>query len=102
MLEGNYFDTVTTPVTPASLTNGGNIYVVNTVAEASACTSPLGYICEWNRASNSGTVNTLTSSAALSKLGGFKSSLIGHIGVADVPAKVKANAGIGKTASTNA
>ncbi|KAI7774080.1 hypothetical protein LA080_009317 [Diaporthe eres] len=86
LLEGNYFDTVTTTITPASLTNGGNIYV----------------ICEWNRAQNSGTVNTLTSSAALSKLGGFKPSLIGHIGVADVPAKVKANAGIGRTTSINA
>ncbi|OHX00351.1 pectin lyase [Colletotrichum incanum] len=102
LLEGNYFDSVTTPVTPASLTNGGNIYIVNTVDEASRCTSSLGYICEWNRARDSGVVSSLTSTAALSKLGGFKSSLIGHIGVADVPAKVKANAGVGKTTSTNA
>lgn len=101
MLEGNYFDSVTTPITPASSTNGGQIYVVNTVDEASRCTSYLGYICEWNRASGSGTVASLTSTTALTKLSAFKSSLIGHIGVADVPAKVKANAGVGKTTSTN-
>ncbi|KAE9576408.1 putative pectin lyase E [Colletotrichum fructicola] len=101
LLEGNYFDSVTTPITPASSTNGGQIYVVNTVDEASRCTSYLGYICEWNRASGSGAITSLTSTTALTKLSAFKSSLIGHIGVADVPAKVKANAGVGKTTSTN-
>ncbi|KAK1965593.1 pectate lyase [Colletotrichum sublineola] len=101
LLEGNYFDSATTPITPATLANGGNVYIVNTVDEASRCSSSLGYICEWNRARDSGVVSSLSSAAALSRLGDFKSSLIGHIGVADVPAKVKANAGVGKTTSTN-
>ncbi|KAL0940258.1 pectin lyase [Colletotrichum truncatum] len=102
LLEGNYFDSVTTPVTADSYTKGGQVYYVTTVDDAARCTSSLGYICEWNRSANSGAVKSTTSANALSKLAGFKSSLIGHIGVADVPAKVKANAGIGKTTSTNA
>ncbi|KAI8211253.1 putative pectin lyase E [Colletotrichum sp. SAR 10_76] len=105
---GNWLHDVSGRAPHMGTTNGvtenyfhGVIYVVNTVDEASRCTSYLGYICEWNRASGSGAITSLTSTTALTKLSAFKSSLIGHIGVADVPAKVKANAGVGKTTSTN-
>jgi pectin lyase len=96
LLEGNYFENVKTPVTSGSSTAGGNIYMVNTVNEASGCNSQLGYICEWNRASGSGSIPTLASSQALARLAGFKSSLVTHIAVANVPTTVKANAGVGK------
>ncbi|KAI8166511.1 putative pectin lyase F-1 [Colletotrichum sp. SAR 10_70] len=53
------------------------------------------------RAPHMGTTNGVTENYFHGVLSAFKSSLIGHIGVADVPAKVKANAGVGKTTSTN-
>ncbi|KAL3473842.1 pectin lyase fold/virulence factor [Aspergillus californicus] len=96
LLEGNYFDTVTTPLTSGSLTSGALIYDVPTVVSASNCVSQLGYICEWNRLSGSGTWTALTNSAVLTEAAKYKSSLIGHIPVADVPSTVVANAGVGK------
>jgi pectin lyase len=95
LLEGNYFDTVTTPITAASLTSS-NLYSVVTVPDASGCTSSLGYICEWNRLASSGSFPSSTKAAALSKLAPYKSSLVAHMPVASVPASVLANAGIGK------
>jgi len=96
LLEGNYFDSVTTPITSDSLTKNNALYNIVTVSDASSCTSSLGYICEWNRLANSGSFPSVLDSAALSKLSSYKSSLVGHIPVADVPASVTANAGIGK------
>lgn len=96
LLEGNYFDSVTTPLTPDSLTSGAQIYDVATVAAAGNCVGQLGYICEWNRLSNSGTWTDRTDAAVLSQAASYKGSLIGHIGVADVPSTVVANAGVGK------
>lgn len=95
LLEGNYFDNVDTPITSTSLTNS-NLYSVVTVNDASGCTSSLGYICEWNRLSNSGSFPSSTDSAALSKIAPYKASLVSHMPVASVPASVVANAGIGK------
>ena len=57
-------------ITASSLTATNNIYDVITVP---------GYICEWGR------------------LSGAKNYLIDHIPVADVPASMNANAGVGKT-----
>lgn len=96
LLEGNYFDNVDTPLTQTSLESGALIYNVPTVDSASNCTPDLGYICEWNRLSGSGTWTSKTDSAVLKKAAQYKSSLIDHIGVADVPATVKANAGVGR------
>lgn len=95
VVEGNYFDSVDTPMTSGSETAGGEIYNVVTVDDASGCTGPLGYICEWNRASSSGTLPDLKSQAALGRLGETPEALTGHIGVADVPATVMSNAGVG-------
>ncbi|KEY67113.1 hypothetical protein S7711_09529 [Stachybotrys chartarum IBT 7711] len=98
LLEGNYFENVNTPVTQDSYTKGGQVYYIQTVADASNAQSALGYIPEWNR--NAGTTTaakTLTSSAALGKLGQFKSSITWkHWAVTDVPANVRARAGVGK------
>lgn len=96
LLEGNYFENVDTPVTSSSTTSGAEIYDVITVEDASGCTGDLGYICEWNRLSGSGTLPTQVSAAALERLGEYADLLVDHIGVADVPSSVTANAGIGK------
>uniref|UniRef100_A0A8H7N7A4 pectin lyase n=1 Tax=Bionectria ochroleuca TaxID=29856 RepID=A0A8H7N7A4_BIOOC len=97
LIEGNYFQTVTTPITSASYTNGGRIYYIQTVAEASNASGQLGYIPEWNRGSGSGTSATLANTNALSVLGQYKSAITwSHWAVADVPANVKSIAGIGK------
>ncbi|KAJ0420960.1 pectin lyase fold/virulence factor [Aspergillus carlsbadensis] len=96
LLEGNYFDGVDTPVTETSLKSGALIYDTPTVAAASACTASLGYICEWNRASASGNWPELIEQAVLNEFALVKDSLVSHYGVADVPATVVANAGVGK------
>ncbi|KAL4947446.1 pectin lyase fold/virulence factor [Aspergillus filifer] len=96
LLEGNYFDTVTTPMTDTSLTSGALVYNVPTVDSASACTASLGYICEWNRLSGSGTWPSLTEQAVLDEFAQYTDSLVDAYGVADVPATVVANAGVGK------
>lgn len=96
VLEGNYYEDVDTPITSGSETSGAEIYNVVTVDDASGCTGPLGYICEWNRATGSGALPELKSPSALSRLGQTPDSLVDHIGVADVPASVVANAGVGK------
>ncbi|KAK7756919.1 putative pectin lyase F-1 [Diatrype stigma] len=96
LLEGNYFENVDTPITPASEENGGAIYSIATVDEASACRDPLGYICEWNRVAGSGAYTDLASQDVLTQGATLKEYLVGHSPVADVPANVLANAGVGK------
>ncbi|KAI0405525.1 pectin lyase-like protein [Xylaria palmicola] len=96
LLEGNYFDQVTTPMTPGSLTSGGALWTTATVARASACSRYTGYICEWNRASNSGAWPDVANAEVLGKFSAKKQYLVDPMDVASVPAYVKANAGIGK------
>lgn len=96
LLEGNYFENVNTPLTDTSLRAGGKLYTTSTVAAAGACQDKLGYICEWNRLAGSGAWKDRTDADVKTKAAAFKSSLVGHYPVADVPAKVVANAGVGK------
>lgn len=98
LLEGNYFENVKEPVSAGSGSGGAKIYDIRTVADASNAQSALGYIPEWNRnAGTSGTPKVRVDSAALSKLGGFKSSITWpHWKVENVPANVKNIAGVGK------
>jgi pectate lyase len=96
LLEGNYFDTVTTPVTDTTLNSGALVYNVPTVDSASACSASLGYICEWNRLAGSGEWPELTDQAVLDEFAQYADSLVDAYGVADVPTTVVANAGIGK------
>ncbi|KAL4889848.1 pectin lyase-like protein [Aspergillus ambiguus] len=96
LLEGNYFDNVETPMTSGSLTSGALMYTTATVAAAGNCVSSLGYICEWNRESGSGSWPDRTDSAVMTAFSAYKKYLIGHTGVANVPSNVTANAGIGK------
>jgi hypothetical protein len=97
LIEGNYFQSVTTPITSDSTTAGGQIYFIQTVADASNASDELGYIPEWNRASGSGTIPTLTSQSALNKLGQYQSNIKwSHWAVGDVPTLVQQHAGLGK------
>ncbi|PYH96544.1 pectin lyase-like protein [Aspergillus ellipticus CBS 707.79] len=96
LIEGNYFEEVDTPMTPGSLTSGANIYSTSTVDAASGCLASLGYICEWNRESGTGSWPDLTDKAVLTQFSSLKHYLVGHTGVANVPSNVTAHAGIGK------
>ncbi|KAG8962491.1 hypothetical protein FRC00_009382 [Tulasnella sp. 408] len=93
LAEGNYFKSVTTPDTN---TKNGLEYFVQTVSDASACTSYLGRVCEWNRLESSGTVSARLDSGALTSLAQTVVKNLKPMGVADVPAYVLANAGVGK------
>ncbi|OJI98919.1 hypothetical protein ASPVEDRAFT_80550 [Aspergillus versicolor CBS 583.65] len=96
LLEGNYFDTVTTPITDTTLTSGALVYNVPSVDSASACSASLGYICEWNRLAGSGDWPELTDQQVLDEIAQYSDSLVDAYGVADVPSTVVANAGVGK------
>ncbi|EHK97770.1 putative pectin lyase F-1 [Glarea lozoyensis 74030] len=95
LLEGNYFDSVSEPITAPSLTKSTLMSIV-TVADAQLCQAKLGYVCEWNRLVNSGSFPSKTSTALLDAFAPWKNSLVAHVPVADVPKTVLANAGIGK------
>ncbi|KAL5003069.1 pectin lyase fold/virulence factor [Aspergillus recurvatus] len=96
LLEGNYFDTVTIPVTDTTLTNGALVYNVHAVDSASACVADLGYICEWNRLSGSGDWRSLTDQEVLTQFAQYTDSLVDAYAVVDVPSTVIANIGVGK------
>ncbi|KAG8915326.1 hypothetical protein FRC00_005603 [Tulasnella sp. 408] len=93
LTEGNYFKSVTTPDTN---NKNGLQYFVQTVPDAAACTSYLGRVCEWNRLESSGAVSTRLETAALSSLTQSVVKNLKPMAVADVPAYVLANAGVGK------
>ncbi|KAJ7036581.1 pectin lyase-like protein [Mycena alexandri] len=110
LLEGNYFNTVTTP----TLTGAGQTYIPTTSAQAAACSSLLGRSCVTNVLLNSGallagtdtgTLNGFTAVrffiASLDSLhpniaftqSTFKSASI--MAAASVPNYVQAHAGVG-------
>ncbi|KAG8992488.1 hypothetical protein FRB90_000999 [Tulasnella sp. 427] len=95
LAEGNYFKAVTTPDTGSSA--GGSEYFVQTVADASTCSSYMSRVCEWNRMdSATGTVASRLDTAVLSSVGALSAVKgLKPMGVADVPAYVVANAGVG-------
>lgn len=96
LLEGNYFDNVTTPMTETSLNSGAVTYDVPTVDAASACNDPLGYICEWNKPADSADWMARTDEEVLTQAKGYTESLVDHESVDDVSGDVVANAGAGK------
>ncbi|KAF8900932.1 pectin lyase fold/virulence factor [Mucidula mucida] len=90
LVEGNYFNTVTTPV----LSDSGEFYLPQTSSEASACSSTLGRSCVTNTLLSSGSV----SGAAVNALNGFTDSVskgISPMAASSVGAYVQANAGVG-------
>ncbi|KIK63005.1 polysaccharide lyase family 1 protein [Collybiopsis luxurians FD-317 M1] len=95
--EGNYFDNVKTPIIGVDV--NGRLYFPTTVPDANACSNAgWGRFCEWNRiSSNSGTppveLNTTPFNTAM-KTDAVVRGLV-PMPVANVPAFVQANAGVG-------
>ncbi|KAF9001399.1 pectin lyase-like protein [Hymenopellis radicata] len=90
LVEGNYFNTVTTPI----LSDSGEFYFPQTSSEASACSSSLGRSCVTNTLLSSGSV----SGAVANALNGFTDSVskgISPMAASAVGAYVQANAGVG-------
>ena len=96
LIEGNYFQSVTTPITAASATAGGSIFDVAS-GTTGTCTSYLGRACVENTLASSGTFNGYATtgffSTIQSKEGGYVPAAIA---ASSVPSYVVANAGIGK------
>ncbi|KAJ7114075.1 pectin lyase fold/virulence factor [Mycena epipterygia] len=91
LLEGNYFNTVTTP----TLTGDGQTYIPTTSTQASACTSLLGRSCIVNVLLSSGSLLAGTDTGTLNGFTAstFKSASI--MAASAVPAYVQAHAGVG-------
>ncbi|KAH8809495.1 pectin lyase-like protein [Flagelloscypha sp. PMI_526] len=98
LAEGNYFASVKTPI--AGVDTNGHLYFPTTVNDAYGCSNAnMGRYCEWNRIdSSSGTPGTYLDTSVFSTILATDSSVKGLTpkGVADVPAYVQANAGVGK------
>lgn len=95
LLEGNVFESVTTPMTSesASVTT---VYNAPDSASLAACTSSLGRACVANSLSGNGQWPSLKSTAALSGLASVKGSLVKPVQASNVKSLVVAGAGIGK------
>ncbi|KAG9010477.1 hypothetical protein FRB94_010440 [Tulasnella sp. JGI-2019a] len=90
LAEGNYFNAVTTPV----LAGVGAAYVPTTSAQASACSSYIGRVCQVNAFSSSGTVSA-ASTSALTALADSTVKGASVMAASAVGAYVQANAGLG-------
>lgn len=86
--EGNVFQSVKTPI------EDGVDYMFSApdAAANEACVEPLGYVCEVNQLTDSGTL----SGSATDFLDGFSGEGVNATAASTVAASVKANAGIGK------
>ncbi|KAL0574029.1 hypothetical protein V5O48_001176 [Marasmius crinis-equi] len=99
LAEGNYFNNVKTPIigVEAGL---AHLYFPTVVNDANACSNnAMGRVCEWNRiAGNSGTPAVYLDQAVFSTALKTDAAVKGlkPMAVADVPAFVQANAGVGK------
>jgi pectin lyase len=86
--EGNVFEKVKKPIEDGD----SKMFAPQDAQTAAACESPLGYKCEVNVLSGSG---TLTGSET-SFLGDAKGEGVTPVPASEVAASVKANAGVGK------
>ncbi|KAL7274116.1 hypothetical protein RUND412_003003 [Rhizina undulata] len=93
LIEGNVFDTVTTPITAASATAGGRLFNVPSSSYTSTCSTYLGRSCIQNSVSSSGTFTSYTDSTFFSNFEG--KNIQAASAVSGVKASVLANAGIG-------
>ncbi|PVH68085.1 polysaccharide lyase family 1 protein [Cadophora sp. DSE1049] len=97
LIEGNYFNAVTTPMTSASSSYSGYLYTVSTSAAASACSSYLGRSCQTNALASSGSWPSYTSTAVLSWMQTYVNYLITPMASSSVVSYVTAHAGPGKS-----
>lgn len=96
LLEGNYFQSVTTPITAASSSAGGSIFTTASGTESS-CTAYLGRACVANALSSSGAMAGYGTTAFLATIKTKESGYVpAAIAASSVPAYVVAHAGIGK------
>ncbi|KAF7595701.1 hypothetical protein BBP40_005145 [Aspergillus hancockii] len=96
LLEGNVFEGVNTPITETTLKSGAVIYNVPNTQAGRGCDKAIGKTCEINQITRSGAFAPRTDADVLKKAGLYKSSIVGHTPVADIPKNVMANAGVGK------
>ncbi|KAH9225861.1 polysaccharide lyase family 1 protein [Colletotrichum gloeosporioides 23] len=97
LLEGNHFENVSRPIEPNTYNSAGEIFVVETSADAAACQGPMGRLCEPNSVGGqSGELLPLNKTVAIDKLKYASESLLKPMKVSEVPEFVKANAGVGK------
>lgn len=90
LMEGNVFESVTTPITTASKTGGGTIYN----AGGSTCSTYIGRSCQANSVSSSGTFDGYGSTSAMAGFSGY--TVHPAVAASGVKASVVSNAGIGK------
>ncbi|KAK2753983.1 pectin lyase [Colletotrichum kahawae] len=95
LLEGNVFESITTPMTSES-TAATTVYNAPDSASLAACSASLDRPCVANSLSNCGQWPSLKSTAALSGLASVKGSLIKPIQASNVKNVVKTGAGVGK------
>ncbi|KAJ0278545.1 hypothetical protein CBS470a_009719 [Colletotrichum nupharicola] len=102
LLEGNHFENVSRPIEPNTYNSAGEIFVVETSADAAACQGPMGRLCEPNSVGGqSGELLPLNKTVAIDKLKYASESLLKPMKVSEVPEFVKANAGVGKLHSSS-
>ncbi|KAF7957430.1 hypothetical protein EAE96_003015 [Botrytis aclada] len=96
LLEGNYFKSVTTPLTAASASGGGSIFTTASGTESS-CTAYLGRACVANALSSSGAMAGYGTTNFLATIKTKESGYVpAAMAASAVPAYVVAHAGIGK------
>ncbi|KAH8799189.1 pectate lyase [Flagelloscypha sp. PMI_526] len=94
LMEGNYFNGVTTPKT--TNVDGATYWV--TSSNVGTCTSSIGRTCQANTLASSGTVSGAADTAVLSKFGAETAVKgVTPMAASAVPSYVVANAGTGKT-----
>ncbi|KAI5787300.1 pectin lyase fold/virulence factor, partial [Geopyxis carbonaria] len=93
LIEGNVFESVTTPITTASASAGGVIFNVPSGTE-DQCSSVIGRACVANTVTSSGEFAAYSDTAAMSGFGSLSVFEAGAVG--DVASNVASNAGIGK------
>ncbi|KAF3799228.1 putative pectin lyase F-1 [Colletotrichum gloeosporioides] len=102
LVEGNHFENVSRPIEPSTYNSAGEIFVVETSADAAACQGPMGRPCEPNSVGGqSGELLPLNKTVAIDKLKYASESLLKPMKVSEVPEFVKANAGVGKLHSSS-
>jgi hypothetical protein len=100
LIEGNYFDNVTYPITSQTASDGG--YLFNMASgSASTCSSAMGQTCQANTLIDSGAFADYKSSSLLATIAKKEAdSPIIPMAAADVPKYVLANAGVGKLSAS--
>ncbi|KAF6823204.1 pectin lyase F-1-like protein 1 [Colletotrichum musicola] len=97
LVEGNHFEDAKQPIEPGTYKTVGEVFFVETKADAAECEAFVGRACEMNTVGGqSGELSPLNNTAAIEKLKDLSKSLVKPMEVDKVPAFVKANAGVGK------